>query len=109
LNSPYEQIDDFSVEKFPLFVGVPEAARITGLPESLLRKSCMREDKRPKNVPPPPPLKRFGRAVYFYRDRLPAWANSLDDSRGAGDRAGKRTRGRPTVTERINRRHMAVN
>jgi hypothetical protein len=45
-------------------IRVPEAARITGLPRSLLRKSFMSQDKRPKNVPPPPPHKRIGRGLH---------------------------------------------
>jgi hypothetical protein len=52
-------------------IRVPEAARLTGLPRSLLRKSFMSEDKRPKNVPPPPPHKRIGRAVYILASELP--------------------------------------
>ena len=34
-------------------IRLPEAAAITGLPISLLRKSFMSEDKRPANVPLP--------------------------------------------------------
>lgn len=79
-------------------VRVPEAARIIGLPLSLLRKSFMSEDKRPKNVPPPPPHKRIGRAVYIVANELPAWIESL------GEPSVKRRRGRPTVTDRIMRR-----
>src|SRR5262249_51789025 len=44
----------------PHLVRVPEAARITGLPRSILRKSFMREEKRPPNIPPPPPHRRIG-------------------------------------------------
>src|ERR1700736_5822257 len=70
-------------------VRVPEAARITGLPPSLLRKSFMSEDERPKNVPPPPPHKRIGRAVYIVANELPAWIESLGKApikMGLGDR-----------------------
>jgi predicted DNA-binding transcriptional regulator AlpA len=90
-------------------IRVPEAARITGLPRSLLRKSFMSQDKRPKNVPPPPPHKRIGRAVYILANELPAWIESLGKApikMGLGER---RRRGRPTVAERIMRRqHEAV-
>ena len=70
-------------------IRVPEAARITGLPRSLLRKSFMSQDKRPKNVPPPPPHKRIGRAVYILANELPAWIESLGKApikMGLGDR-----------------------
>jgi hypothetical protein len=83
-------------------VRVPEAARITGLPPSLLRKSFMSEDKRPKNVPPPPPHKRIGRAVYIVANELPAWIESL------GEPSVRRRRGRPTVADRIMRRRHEV-
>lgn len=84
-------------------VRIPEAAEITGLPASLLRKSFMREEKRPKNVPPPPPHKRIGRAVYILADALPAWVQNL------GVRASEHhRRGRPTVAERILRRQQGT-
>jgi hypothetical protein len=67
-------------------VKLPEAAKITGLPLSLLRKAFMREEKRPRNVPAPPPHKRIGRAIYILADRLPAWVESLNDSSHAGRR-----------------------
>jgi hypothetical protein len=88
----------------PHLVRVPEAARITGLPRSLLRKSFMTEDKRPKNVPSPPPHKRIGRAVYILANELPAWIESLDKPSVTMGREEKRRRGRPTVAERIMRR-----
>ena len=85
-------------------VRIPEAAEITGLPASLLRKSFIREEKRPKNVPPPPPHKRIGRAVYILADALPAWVESLGDRQSEHHR-----RGRPTVAERMMRRqHPAM-
>jgi hypothetical protein len=61
------------------FVRVDEAAEIAGLPASLIRKSFITEAKRPRNVPPPPPHKRIGRAVYIIRDQLPAWLASLGE------------------------------
>lgn len=86
-------------------VKVNEAASITGLPASLIRKSFMMEDKRQPNIPPPPPHKRIGRAVYIVRDSLAAWVASIDqiDSNVSG-----RRRRRPTVTERIERRRQSV-
>jgi hypothetical protein len=78
---------------------VPEAARLTGLPRSLLRKSFMREDRRPKNVPPPPPHVRVGRAVYIVADKLAAWVETIGSPLPAAGQ--KRRRGRPTVAERI--------
>lgn len=84
-------------------VRIPEAAEITGLPASLLRKSFIREEKRPKNVPPPPPHKRIGRAVYILADALPAWIQNL------GVRASEHhRRGRATVAERILRRQQGT-
>lgn len=83
-------------------IRIPEAARITGLPPSLLRKSFMCEEKRPKNIPPPPPHKRIGRAVYIVAGELSGWIENLGVPfkaiRAAED---KRRRGRPTVAERI--------
>ena len=83
-------------------IRIPEAAKLTGLPSSLLRKSFMREEKRPKNIPPPPPHKRIGRAVYIVADALPGWIDSLG-RQPEFSHDGKRRRGRPTVAERITR------
>lgn len=83
-------------------IRVPEAARLTGLPRSTLRKCFMAEHRRPKTVPAPPPHKRIGRSVYILADRLPGWVESLGGT-GSGP-AEKRRRGRPTVAERIARR-----
>lgn len=87
-------------------IRVPEAARLTGLPQSLLRKSFMREDRRPKNVPPPPPHLRIGRAVYIYAGRIPGWLSDIGIALPANAPA-KRRRGRPTVAERIALRERA--
>lgn len=84
-------------------VRVDEAARITGLPKSILRKSFIREDKRPKNVPPPPPHKRIGRAVYILADQLSAWVKNLECGPHS-HKPGEKRRGRPTVAERIAQR-----
>jgi hypothetical protein len=84
-------------------VRIPEAAQITGLPASLIRKSFMREEKRPRNVPAPPPHRRIGRAVYILADELAAWVESLGKLREAETPEGRR-RGRPTVAERTSRR-----
>jgi hypothetical protein len=89
-------------------VRIPEAARITGSPESLLRKSFMREEKRPINVPPPPPHKRVGRAIYILADQLPEWIQNLDTRSGPNGTIGSRRRGRPTVVERIARRGLSM-
>lgn len=85
-------------------VRIPEAARITGLPRSLLRKSFMAEHKRPKNVPAPPPHKRIGRAVYILAHELPGWIESLGRPSANQAAEAKSRRGRPTVAERIQRR-----
>ena len=82
-------------------IRIPEAARITGLPPSLLRKSFMCEEKRPKNIPPPPPHRRIGRAVYIVAGDLPGWIESLGVAFKAIRTEDKRRRGRPTVAERI--------
>ena len=88
-------------------IRVPEAARITGLPQSLLRKSFMAEGKRPRNVPPPPPHKRIGRAVYILADRLAEWIETLGQIPTGAPRGEGNRRGRPTVTDRIARRQSA--
>ena len=83
-------------------IRVPEAARLTGLPQSLMRKSFMREEKRPRNVPAPPPHIHIGRAVYIFADKLPGWVASLGIAMVTT--APAKRRGRPTVAERIARR-----
>jgi hypothetical protein len=85
-------------------VRVNEAAAITGLPASLIRKSFMTEDKRQANIPPPPPHKKIGRAVYILRDKLEAWVESIDRPNTIAP--GRRRRGRPTVVERIELRRQ---
>ena len=85
-------------------IRVPEAARITGLPPSTLRKSFMRDEKRPRNIPLPPPHKRIGRAVYIIARELPGWIASLDRASTMTEMNHKRGRGRPTVAQRITRR-----
>jgi hypothetical protein len=89
-------------------IRIPEAARITGLPTSLLRKSFMCEEKRPRNVPPPPPHKRIGRAVYIVAGELPKWIDSLGDPFIVDGRKSSKRRGRLTVTERIMKRAASV-
>jgi len=54
----------------PYLVRISDAASITGLPASLIRKSFMSEAKKPANVPEPPPPKRMGKAIYIIADRL---------------------------------------
>jgi hypothetical protein len=71
--------------KHVYFVRVNEAAEITGLPPSLIRKSFIAEAKRPRNVPAPPPHMRIGRAVYIIRDQLPAWLATLVDGSPKSD------------------------
>jgi hypothetical protein len=85
-------------------IRITEAARITGLPPSTLRKSFMREEKRPRNIPAPPPHKRIGRAVYIIARELPAWIENLGGASTGTDAEGRRGRGRPSVAERIRRR-----
>lgn len=84
-------------------VDVAEAARITGLPKSLIRKSFMAEDKRPKYAPDPPPHKRIGRSVYILADQLFAWVKNLENTEIERN-GGLSKRGRPTVRQRIARR-----
>jgi hypothetical protein len=86
----------------PIFLRVPEAAAIVGLPEHLLRKSFIRADKRPANVPPPPPHRKLGRAVLIIAAELPAWAASIGVP--VAVEAPKAKRGRPTKAEVIARR-----
>lgn len=103
-DSPPEPNPDVAGEESLLyFVRVEEAAKITGLPTSLIRKTFIAEIKRPKNVPPPPPHKRIGRAVYIIRDQLHAWVEALGDEPSASE-AMRPRRERPTVADRINRR-----
>jgi hypothetical protein len=89
-------------------IRIPEAAEITGLPPSLLRKSFMCEERRPKNIPNPPPHKRIGRAVYILANQLPAWVESLGRQPENFGQAEKKYKGRPTVIERIARRQQEV-
>jgi hypothetical protein len=81
-------------------IRVPEAARLTGVPISILRKSFMRDEKRPRNIPKPPPHKRIGRAVYILARELPAWVETLGKAPVRLATGDKRRRGRPTVAER---------
>lgn len=39
----------------------------------------MSEEKRPPNVPLPPPHKRIGRAIYVLADRLEEWVTALEE------------------------------
>lgn len=85
-------------------IRIRDAARITGLPQSLIRKSFMREEKRPRNIPDPPPHKRIGRAIYIVSDDLSDWVQNLNTPPGMLGPKSIRRRGRPTVVERIARR-----
>lgn len=85
-------------------IRVPEAARLTGLPISILRKSFMRDEKRPRNIPKPPPHKRIGRAVYILARELPAWVEALGKAPVRLATEDKKRRGRPSVAERMKRR-----
>ena len=88
--------------RHPLLVRVEEAAVITGLPASLIRKSFIDERKRPANIPAPPPHKRIGRSVYIIRDELAGWITSLGlEPSEISERRPRR--GRPTVAQRIAR------
>ncbi len=107
--TPDEVAEQPAPRTSPHLIRVLEAARITGLPPSLIRKSFMREDKRPNNVPPPPPHRRIGRAIYILADELPAWVRSLGRPPSTPAPETRRKRGRPTVSERIVRRqHEAM-
>jgi len=113
-HSAAEQNDDNGTASRPLgrsehamssyLVRVNEAAAITGLPASLIRKSFMTEAKRQTNIPPPPPHKKIGRAVYILRDKLAAWVESIDRPNAIAPE--RRRRGRPTVVERIELRRQ---
>lgn len=92
---------DQSVPASAHLIRVPEAARVTGLPISILRKSFMRDEKRPRNIPKPPPHKRIGRAVYILARELPAWVETLGKAPVRLATEDKKRRGRPTATERI--------
>ena len=92
-------LSEGSKSSHPLLVRVEEAAAITGLPASLIRKSFIDERKRPANIPPPPPHKRVGRSVYIIRDQLACWVGRLgEESMETVDERPRR--GRPTVGER---------
>ena len=88
--------------RYSHLVKVPEAARITGLPASLIRKSFICEEKRPKNIPSPPPHKRIGRSIFIIADQLSAWVKTLGEENAP--EGHRRRRGRPTVVERIAQR-----
>jgi hypothetical protein len=89
----------------PHLIRIPEAARLTGLPPSLFRKSFMTAEKRPKNIPLPPPHRRIGRAVYILAHQLPPWIESLGNPRVLPEKGRP---GRPTVAERIMRRRRGL-
>ena len=91
----------FPLQARALLIRIPEAAAITGLPPSLLRKSFMCEEKRPKNVPPPPPHKRIGRAIYILARELPVWIERFGRPPADLEHIKQRRRGRPTVAERM--------
>ncbi|MGE3476794.1 MAG: hypothetical protein AB7H70_13405 [Rhodospirillaceae bacterium] len=86
----------------PILVKVSRAAEISGYPKSFIRKTFIREELRPKNIPPPPPHQRRGRAVDIYADQIPTWVKTVEAFLAAQGRKGKR--GRPTVAERIAQR-----
>lgn len=90
---------DDPVPSHPLLVSVKEAAAITGLPESLIRKSFIDERKRPPNIPSPPPHKRIGRSVYIIRDGLARWVSRIGED-PAETNDGQPRRGRPTAVQR---------
>jgi hypothetical protein len=81
-------------------ISVPDAAALTGLPLSTLRKSFMRV--RPPNVPAPPPHKRIGRSVYVVADKLQGWVETLPSPEPV------RKRGRPTKAEQIAKRDRNI-
>jgi hypothetical protein len=99
---PDRLIDDDPDECHPLLVRVEEAAAITGLPASLIRKSFIDERKRPANIPSPPPHKRIGRSVYIIRGQLADWVSSIGQEPGEMNDDRPR-RGRPTVAQRMAR------
>lgn len=101
---PIEGVETKISQATAHLVRVPEAARITGLPKSLIKKSFICEKKRPKNVPSPPPHKRIGRSVYILADKLSEWVKNLEEQTFTAQREAKRRKGRPTVAERIARR-----
>jgi hypothetical protein len=86
----------------PIYLRVPEAAAVTGLPEHLLRKSFIRADKRPKNVPPPPPHKKLGRSVLIIAAELSGWAATVGSPVVVETPPAKG--GRPSKAEQIARR-----
>ena len=89
---------------YPILVKVSQAAEISGYPKSFIRKTFIREELRPKNIPPPPPHQRRGRAVDIYADQISAWVVSVEAFLLASRRKGKC--GRPTVAERIAQRRQ---
>lgn len=108
--APIRSREEASVEAalgraMPHLIRIPEAARLTGLPPSLFRKSFMTAEKRPKNIPLPPPHRRIGRAVYILAHQLPAWIESLGNPRVLPEKGRP---GRPTVAERIMRRRRGL-
>jgi hypothetical protein len=93
---------DDEQRSFSHVVRVPEAARITGLPASLIRKSFMCEEKRQKNIPSPPPHVRIGRSIFILADQLSHWLLCIGSQGAAGN--SLRKRGRPRLSERMVRR-----
>src|SRR5258708_13012380 len=99
-SSPDEVVEQPAPRTSPHLIRVLEAARVTGLPPSLIRKSFMREDRRPNNVPPPPPHRRIGRAIYILAAELPAWVRSLGSPPSTPPPATTPNPPRPTLTSR---------
>jgi hypothetical protein len=95
-----------SPDTHPILVKVQRAAEISGYPTSFIRKTFIREELRPKNVPPPPPHQKRGRAIDIYADRIPAWVEEVQIFLAQQGRKGNR--GRPTVAERIARRTLKL-
>lgn len=88
----------------PILVKVSRAAEISGYPKSFIRKTFIREELRPKNIPPPPPHQRRGRAVDIYADQIPSWVKAVEAFLAGVGRKSKR--GRPTVAERMAQRQQ---
>jgi hypothetical protein len=87
-----------------IFLRVPEAAAAIGLPTSFVRKTFIRADRRPKNVPPPPPHRKVGRSVYIIAAELPGWAAAIGTP--SVTEAPTPRRGRPAKAEVIARRQQ---
>lgn len=87
------------LENFPFAVSIADAAKITGLSESTIRKSFMTPGRRPPGLPNPPPhIRPTPGRILVLTAPLPAWVAGL--GQGSATPVSRR-RGARTKVERL--------